>query len=86
MIVRDSEGNSKGFGFVCFGRAEDAEIAYKEMKDQKLYEDLPPLYVNFAMKKVEREELLLKKRQESFKMSQKMTVYAKIKDESSVVK
>jgi hypothetical protein len=38
------------------------------------------------MKKEEREEHLMKKRQELFKQSQKMTIYAKIKDENSVVK
>ena len=56
------------------------------MSGKSIFEGLPPLYVNFAMKKSERQELLLKKREETFKMTQKMTIFAKIKDENSVVK
>lgn len=56
------------------------------MKDKKLFEGLSGLYVGFAMKKGERQEHLMKKRQEMFRMAQKMTLFAKIKDESSVVK
>ena len=77
---------SKGFGFVCFENAENAEKAFKNMNGKTYFEGLPPIYVNFAMKKSERQEHLLKKREETFKMTQKMTVFAKIKDESSVVK
>jgi polyadenylate-binding protein len=83
--LKDSEGNSKGFGFVCFENPENADNAYKQMNGKAIYEGLHPLYVNFAMKKSERQELLLKKREETYKMAQKMTVFAKIKDENSVV-
>lgn len=83
--MKDSENKSKGFGFVCFEIAEDADKAVEALNNSKNFTDLPPLYVGFAMKKSEREEHLMKKRQETFKMSQKMTIYAKIKDESSVV-
>lgn len=55
------------------------------MQDKKMFNDLPGLYVGFAMKKGERQEHLMKKRQEMFRMAQKMTLYAKIKDENSVV-
>jgi hypothetical protein len=71
---------------VCFEKSEDAEEAYKQMNGKNLFENQPPLYVNFAMKKSERQEHLLKKREELFKMAQKMTLFAKIKDENSVVK
>jgi hypothetical protein len=55
------------------------------MNGKTLFENQPPLYVNFAMKKSERQEHLMKKREETFRMAQKMTVFAKIKDESSIV-
>jgi polyadenylate-binding protein len=84
-LLRDVDGSSKGFGFVCFEKSEDAEEAFREMNGKSLIENQPPLYVNFAMKKSERQEHLIKKREEMFKMAQKMTVFAKIKDESSVV-
>ena len=56
------------------------------MSGKTVFEGLPPLYVNFAMKKSERQEHLLKTREETFKMTQRMTIFAKIKDENSVVR
>ena len=56
------------------------------MKDKKLFEGISPLYVNFAMKRGERQEALLKKKEEMYRLSQKMTIFAKIKDESLIVK
>ena len=85
VVLKDNEDKSKGFGFVCFDKPEDAEKAVLDLNSSTHFQDLPPLYVGFAMKKGEREEHLMKKRQETFKMAQKMTIYAKIKDESSVV-
>lgn len=38
------------------------------------------------MKKSERQEILLKKKEELYRMAQKMTIFAKIKEENSVVK
>jgi hypothetical protein len=54
------------------------------MNGKAVWNNLPPLYVNFAMKKSERLEHLQKKREEMFKMAQKMTIFVKIKDENSV--
>ena len=86
IVLKENDGSSKGFGFVCFARPEDAEEAYKQMNGKNVYEGILPLCVNFAMKKSERQEHLLKKREETFKMTQRMTVFAKIKDENSVVR
>ena len=83
IVLKDEKNESKGFGFVCFNKAEDAEKALKEMNDKKIFpEQEKNLYVSFAMKKGERREALLKKREELYKLSQKMTVYAKIKNEN----
>jgi hypothetical protein len=54
------------------------------MQNKSIWKDLPPIYVNFAMKKSERLELLHKKREETFKNAQKMTIFSKIKDENAV--
>ena len=80
----DGEGKSKGFGFVCFENVDDADEANKQMNGKTIWVNLPPLYVNYAMKKSERLEHLQKKREEMFKMAQKMTIFVKIKDENSV--
>jgi polyadenylate-binding protein len=84
VVLKDSEGKSKGFGFVCFERSEDAEEAFKNMQNKSIWRDQPPIYVNFAMKKSERLEHLQRKREETFKNAQKMTVFAKIKDENAI--
>lgn len=55
------------------------------MRNQQVYEGCPPLYLNFAMKKSERQEILLKKKEELYRLAQKMTIFAKIKDENSIV-
>ena len=87
VVVREQNGDSKGFGFVCFKEALMAEKAYKELNNKKHFVDmpnLPNLYVNFAMKKDERKEHLIKTRIEQLKLDQMMTIFAKIKDEYAV--
>ena len=82
IVLKDEKNESKGFGFVCFNKSEDAEKALNEMNNKKLFDNIEEnLYVSFAMKKGERREILLKKKEELIKMSQKMTVYAKIKND-----
>lgn len=84
--MKDNEGKSKGFGFVCFKDPKCAEIAYQNLQGKRIWEEIKnPLYVNFAMKKQERVEILKKERAEIYKNYQKLTVYVKIKDESKIV-
>jgi RNA recognition motif-containing protein len=55
LISRDENGFSKGFGFVCFTNPINASIAFKEVNTKGMsFPGLPPLYVNFSMKKEER--------------------------------
>ena len=79
IVLKDDKGESKGFGFVCFEKPEDAEKAKNEMNGKKIFEDVEnKLYVSFALKKAERKEELIKMKEKLFKESQKMTIYAKI--------
>lgn len=55
-VMRDSEGKSKGFGFVCFGEAESAEAAVNALNGKEI--NGHTLYVNRAQRKSERQEVL----------------------------
>ena len=85
IVLKDDKGESKGFGFVCFEKPEDAEKAKNEMNGKKIFEDVEnKLYVSFALKKAERKEELIKMKEKLFKESQKMTIYAKILDDEII--
>ena len=85
IVLKDEKGESKGFGFVCFEKPEDAEKAQKEMNGKKIFEDVEnKLYVSFALKKAERKEELIKMKEKLFKESQKMTIYAKIQEHEKI--
>ena len=85
VILKDEKGESKGFGFVCFEKPEDAEKAKNEMNGKKVFDDVEnKLYVSFALKKAERKEELIKIKEKLFKESQKMTIYAKIQDDEAI--
>ncbi len=86
IVLKESDNNtSKGFGFVCFKEPRCAEQAYINLKDKQIFDGLPPLYVNYAMKKQERKDQLRKEKSEMFKNYQKLTVYVKVKNESEIV-
>lgn len=53
-VMNDSEGKSKGFGFVAFENSEDAEKAVSEMHDTSLEGSEKKLHVCRAQKKSER--------------------------------
>lgn len=58
IISRDDKGNSKGFGFVCFTNPLNAATALKDMKEKNFtFPGCNPLYLNYAMKKEERDHI-----------------------------
>lgn len=53
VVMKDAEkGTSRGFGFVCFAEAEDAEKALKELNGKMICSK--PIYVSLAQRKEER--------------------------------
>lgn len=55
-VMRDNDGKSKGFGFVCFAEAESAEAAVNALNGKEV--NGHTLYVNRAQRKSERQEVL----------------------------
>ena len=60
-ISTDSEGKSKGFGFVAFDEPESAEKAVNELNEKTLEGSEKKLYVGRAQKKSERQAELKRK-------------------------
>jgi len=55
-VMKDERGVSKGFGFVCFGVADEANKAVAEMNNKMLVSK--PIYVALAQRKDQRKQQL----------------------------
>jgi polyadenylate-binding protein len=55
IVIKDSEGKSRGFGFVAFEKPEEAAKSVEEMNGYELPESKKKLTVCRAQKKAERE-------------------------------
>jgi len=83
IVSKDETGSCRGFGFVCFVNPGHANSAFRETKEKQLqFEGLEPLYLNYAQKKDERVEMLMK---DNFKL-EKLTVFAKLRDDMYLIK
>lgn len=86
VVMRDGEGKSKGFGFVCFQRPEGAEEAVKAFNNVDFFKNGKPLYVGRAQKKAERESELKRKlemiKAERINRSQGVNLYVKNLEDS----
>ncbi|KAK1285339.1 Polyadenylate-binding protein 5 [Acorus calamus] len=81
FVMTDSEGNSRGFGFVNFQSSEDAKKAIERMNGMQI--GLNTLYVGKAQNKSERAELLKYKfANQNCPISQGFRLYVKNIDES----
>ena len=57
VIMKDAEGKSKGFGFVCFKNWQDAQKAleaFNQELDEGKEKEEPKLYVNESKSKEQR--------------------------------
>ncbi|KAJ3683361.1 hypothetical protein LUZ60_013588 [Juncus effusus] len=83
VVMKDNNGKSKEFGFVCFENFESAEKALEAMNGFKW--GMKELHVSYAQKKTERKEFLQKKFGKSEDITNKYKgygVYVKNLDES----
>lgn len=69
-IMRDAQGNARGFGFVCFDNKDAATQAIREMNGKPVF-SRRPLYVSQAMHKDMRHRLLEDQRKQMM-MHQRM--------------
>lgn len=79
LIARDENGVSKGFGFVCFDNPKNAHEAFmKENASKTKFEGCEgTLYINYAMKKEDRVEMILKNNSQI----QATTIFAKLRED-----
>jgi len=82
-VSTDDSDSCKGFGFICFYNAGHANLAFKEIKSKSIrYDNCEPLYLNYAKKKEERIERILK---DNLK-NKNLTVFAKLRTDSYMIK
>ena len=86
VVMRDETGKSKGFGFACFNRAEDAEEAVKTLNNNDYFKTGKLLYVGRAQRKAEREAELKRKleliKADRINRSQGVNLYVKNLEDS----
>jgi polyadenylate-binding protein len=79
VLMKDEQGNSKGFGFVNYNGHEEAQAAIDQMNGKDI--DGSPLYVGRAQKKSEREkelkEMFEKLKRERMSKYQGVNLYVK---------
>lgn len=84
VVMRDENGNPRGFGFVNFEDPDDAKTAVESMNGVQIGNKL--IYVGRAQKKAEREQMLRRqyeeRRQERILKSQGSNLYVKNIDDS----
>ena len=75
-ISKDEKGGSKGFGFISFVNPGSSHALIKESKEKGIFipNTTTPIYLNYAMKKDDRLELLNK---EEFWLN-KLTLFVKL--------
>ncbi len=86
LVSKDDKGIGKGFGFVCFSNNTEADAAYRDMKEKNMsFPGLPPLYVNYAMKKEERNSLLYKGDQVDYNENTRFIAFLAVEFDPDIV-
>jgi len=84
-VMSGSDGKLKGFGFVCFEKPEEADLAVAEMNEKEL-DNGKRIYVGRAQRKIERQGELRDKfeklKEERLKRYQGVNLYVKNLDDS----
>lgn len=84
-VMSGNDGKLKGFGFVCFEKPEEADLAVAEMNEKEL-ENGKRIYVGRAQRKIERQGELRDKfeklKEERLKRYQGVNLYVKNLDDS----
>lgn len=86
LVSKDDKGIGKGFGFVCFYNSIEADVAFKDMKEKNMsFPGLPPIYVNYAMKKEERNSFLYKGEQQDSNENTRFIVFLALEYDPDIV-